>query len=48
MDNREFTLDYGCTDCMGIGCVDEAWMMDVVDMVYSDHAAVSVSIEWKV
>ena len=48
IDARQFTLDYVCIDREGLACVVEAVIMDEVDVVYSDHAAVSVSIEWKV
>ena len=41
-------LDYVCIDRDGLACVVEAVIMDEVDVVYSDHAAVSVSIEWKI
>ena len=47
MDNREITLDYVCIDREGF-CVVGAVIMDEVEVAYSDHAAVSVSIEWKV
>ena len=48
MDDRDFTLDYVCVDREGHACVVEAVIMDEVDVVYSDHVAVCVSIEWKV
>ena len=48
MYHREFTLDYVCIDREGIACVEEAVIMDEVDVVYNDHAAVSVSIEWMI
>ena len=48
MDDRQFTLDYVCIDREGLACVVEAVIMDEVDGVYSDHDAVSVSIEWKI
>ena len=41
-DDREFTFDHVCADG-----VKEAGIIDVLDVVFSDHAAVSVSIEWK-
>ena len=44
----EFTLDYVYKDREGLACVVEAVITDEVDVLYSDHAAVSVSIEWKV
>ena len=37
MDDREFTLDYVCIDRVACMCGGN-----------SDHAAVSVSIEWKI
>ena len=48
MADREFTLDYVNIDREGLVCVVEAVIIDEVDVVYNDHAAVSVSIEWKV
>ena len=48
MDDGEFTLDYVCIEREGLACVVEQVIMDEVDVVYSDHAAVSVSIEWKI
>ena len=37
-----------CVDREGLASVVEAVIMDEVDVVYSDHVAVCVSIEWKV
>ena len=48
MDDSEFTLDYVYVDRERIACVVETVIMDEVDVVYSYHVAVSVSIKWKV
>ena len=45
MDDREFTLDYVCVEREGLACVVDAVIMDEVDVVYSDHAAVCESME---
>ena len=37
-----------CVYSEGIACVEEAVIMDVVDVVYSDHVAVSVIMKWKI
>ena len=37
-----------CIYIEGIACVVGAVIMDEVDVVYSDHAAVNVSIEWQI
>ena len=44
MDDRGLTLDYVCIDREGLACVVEAVIVDEVDVVYNDYAAVSVSI----
>ena len=49
MVDMEFTLyDDVCIDREGIACVVEALILDEVNVVYSDHAAGSVSTEWNI
>ena len=48
MDDMEFTQEDVCADSERLACVVETVIMDEVDVVYSDHVALSVSIEWKV
>ena len=48
MNDGEFTLDYVCIYREGLARLVEVVIKDEVVVVYSYHAAVYVSIEWKV
>ena len=45
MDGRKFIQDNVIVECKCSLYVVETVIMDVVDVVYSDHAAVSMTIE---
>ena len=46
-DEKKFTLDYVCMDGRGLKKVVGACILDLGEVIESDHAALRVDIEWK-
>ena len=46
-EEKNFTLDYVCMDGRGMKKVVGASILDLGEVIVSDHAAISVEIEWK-
>ena len=41
-DNNEFTLDYICVNDCALKCIENAYILEIGNVVESDHAAVGV------
>ena len=46
-EEEKFTLDYVCMDGRGLKKVVSASILDLGEVIESDHAAIRVEIEWK-
>ena len=46
-DENKFTLKYVCMDGRGLKKVVCASILDIGEVIESDHAAITVDIEWK-
>ena len=46
-EEKKFTLDYVCMDGRGLNKVVGASILDLGEVIESDHAAIRVEIEWK-
>ena len=46
-EENKFTLDYVCMDGRGLNNVVGASILDLGEVIESDHAAIRVEIEWK-
>ena len=46
-EEKKFTLDYVCMDGRGLKKVVGASILDLGEVIESDHAAIRVEIEWK-
>ena len=46
-EEKKFTLDYACMDVRGMNKVVCASILDLGDVIESDHAEIRVEIEWK-
>ena len=46
-EDKKFTLDYVCMDGRGMKKVVSASILDLGEVIESDHAAIRVEIEWK-
>ena len=46
-EEKRFTLDYVCMDGRGLKKVVSASIIDLGEVIESDHAAIRVEIEWK-
>ena len=44
---KKFTLDYVCMDVRGMKKVVSASILDIGDVIESDHVSIRVEIEWK-
>ena len=48
LNDKQYTLDYVCTDDIGLNRIKNACIMECEDVVESDHCAVMVCIHWKI
>ena len=46
-EEKKFTLDYVCMDGRGLKKVVGASILDLGEVIESDHASIRVEIEWK-
>ena len=46
-EEKKFTLDYVCMDGRGLNKIVGASILDLGELIESDHAAIRVEIEWK-
>ena len=47
-ENREFTLDYICVDDCALKSVQSAYILEIEELLESDHATKGADVEWKV